>query len=93
LLDSFLPSSSDVLSSDSVSSLGSELLLDSESLLLLLLLLGSEDELGSLFFLASFRFFFRLRPSLLRLWSPPRFLLCCFSERLVFRCFLFLLPD
>jgi hypothetical protein len=90
LLDSFLPSSSDVLSSDSVSSLGSELLLDSESLLLLL---GSEDELGSLFFLASFRFFFRLRPSLLRLWSPPRFLLCCFSERLVFRCFLFLLPD
>jgi hypothetical protein len=92
LLDSFLPSSSDVLSSDSVSSLGSELLLDSESLLLLLLL-GSEDELGSLFFLASFRFFFRLRPSLLRLWSSPRFLLCCFSERLVFRCFLFLLPD
>jgi hypothetical protein len=92
LLDSFLPSSSDVLSSDSVSSLGSELLLDSESLLLLLLL-GSEEELGSLFFLASFRFFFRLRPSLLRLWSPSRFLLCCFSERLFFRCFRFLLPD
>jgi hypothetical protein len=66
LLDSFLPSSSDVLSSVAVSSLGSELLLDSESLLLLLLL-GSEEELGSLFFLLFFRFFFWLRPSLLRL--------------------------